>query len=68
MKLSLFINGCEQLRIEDGKYYITNSYEVFSQVDKELFKRELEKYDWALNSWDKEIREEYKALVEAVKN
>ena len=32
------------------------------------FKRELEKYDWALNSWDKEIREEYKALVEAVKN
>ena len=68
MKLSLFISGGEQLRIEDGKYYITNSYEVLSQVDKELFKRELEKYDWALNSWDKEIREEYKALVEAVKN
>lgn len=71
MRISLMINGAEQLRIENEKYYICiepmEDWFVMKQVDKSIFRKELEKYKWCENSWDKELSDKYKRIKEEVK-
>lgn len=61
-KNSLFING-EVLRIENGKYFILDSYwGILVETTKEKF------IDYLKNkiSWDKNLREEYSIMCNAV--
>lgn len=66
-KNSLFING-EVLRIENGKYFILDSYlGVLVETIKEKFIDYLKnKINWAKNSWDKNLRKEYSIMCNAV--
>ena len=66
-KNSLFING-EVLRIENGKYFILDSYwGILVKATKEEFIDYLEnKISWAKDSWDKDLREEYSIMCKAV--
>ena len=57
---SLMFNGAEYFRIENGKYYTTDKDdECIIEVSKEVFKAELEKCNWIMNSWDKKLRQQY---------
>ena len=61
MKQSLFIKGAEQIRIEDGKYYIGEEYGLV-ETDLEGVKEEMRKLKWCENSWSQELKDEYTNL------
>lgn len=67
-KISLFING-EVLRIENGNRYlmIDEEWDVLKQVTKEEFVDFLQNtINWAKDSWNKELREEYTTMCKVV--
>lgn len=73
MKHYLFINGGSTVGIdkENNKYYIddtlidSNGYGVYVSISKEQLKDILDtKLNWIEDSWDKDLREEYKMLKE----
>lgn len=67
-KLSLFIDSGEALRIEGDKYLALDSYwDVLVEVTKEQFIDCLKnKFNWAKDSWCKQLRDEYAIMCSAV--
>lgn len=62
---SLFINGVEEFRIEGNNYYVGNDI-CLEKVSKEKFIEELNKYDWILTGWCKELKKKYIEMKEMV--
>ena len=71
MKMSLFINGAEDLRIENNKYYVVNEdtdWDYMKEVSRNDFIQALKRYSWVcLTTWSKDLREEYLKLVDYCK-
>ena len=67
--MELMMNGAGILKAEKGKYYIVdNTWEVYKQVDRNEFIKELNKFAYVcLTSWDKVLRCSYLKLVDYVK-
>ena len=67
-EVSLFINGAEAFRISGDNYYAENldDYDIFEEVSKEEFKRRLLEFKWIPSSWNKELRDQYKKMLEMV--
>lgn len=62
---NLFINGAEALRYdkENEAYYISSEDNMcLVKTDKQTFMKELAKYSWIKNSWDKETKDDYENL------
>ena len=62
---SLFINGVEEFRIEGNNYYVGNNI-CLEKVNKEKFIETLNKYDWILTGWCKELKKKYIEIKEMV--
>ena len=57
--LSLFINGGENFRIENGEYFVSvwdGDWDIMKKVTKQEFVDELKKCDWILEGWNKELK------------
>ena len=69
MKLSLWCNGVEILRIEYGNYYITNEeWECFQKVDLATLKKRVEELkELCTTTWSKEMRKEYQDIVDYIR-
>lgn len=67
--MELIFNGMGILKIENGRYYIVDdTWEVYKQVDREEFIKELNKFAYVcLASWDKQDRNNYLKLVDYLK-
>ena len=68
---NLMFNGAEQMRIENGKYYIANEetqWDYLKECTRSDFIKELKEMSWVcLTTWDKELRQQYLNLVDYVK-
>lgn len=69
-KQSFYTMGVEELRIEDGKYYISSEDNMcLMEVDKPTFKKELEKYaKWVKDSWAQDVKERYNNILKELEN
>lgn len=69
--MRLMFNGAEQMRVENGKYYIVNEeteYDYMKECTRNEFIVELKAMSWVcLTSWDKNLRQQYLDLVDYVK-
>lgn len=66
-RFSLFINGGESFRIDNGDYYVSD-YDCLKKVTKQEFVKELKKCDWILTGWNKELKNDYIKMLELVKD
>ena len=64
-KISLFINGGENFRIENGEYFVS-AWDVLKKVSKQEFVNELKKCDWILQGWNKELKNDYIKMLKMV--
>lgn len=64
-KISLFINGGENFRIENGEFFISD-WDVLKKVTKQEFVNELKKCDWILQGWNKELKNDYIKMLKMV--
>lgn len=64
-KISLFINGGENFRIENGEYFVSD-WDVLKKVSKQEFVNELKKCDWILQGWNKELKNDYIKMLKMV--
>ena len=64
-KISLFINGGENFRIENGEYFVSD-WDVLKKVSKQEFVNELKKCDWILRGWNKELKNDYIKMLKMV--
>lgn len=64
-RFSLFINGGENFRIENGKYFVSD-WDVLKKVSKQEFVNELKKCDWILQGWNKELKNDYIKMLNMV--
>lgn len=64
-KISLFINGGENFRIENGEYFVSD-WDVLKKVSKQEFVNELKKCDWILDGWNKELKNDYIKMLKMV--
>lgn len=64
-KISLFINGGENFRIENGEYFVSD-WDVLKKVTKQEFVNELKKCDWILKGWNKELKNDYIKMLNMV--
>lgn len=64
-KISLFINGGENFRIENGEYFVSD-WDVLKKVTKQEFVNELKKCDWILQGWNKELKNDYIKMLKMV--
>lgn len=64
-KMSLFINGGENFRIENGEYFVSD-WDVLKKVSKQEFVNELKKCDWILDGWNKELKNDYTKMLKMV--
>ena len=69
MKRVMWSSG-ELLRIENGKYYILNEdFGCMQEVDLARFKEEVKSYEnVCTTTWCKELKQQYKELVEELEN
>ena len=69
---NLFFNGAEQMKIENGKYYIANeetNWDYMKECTRNEFIHELREISWVcLTSWDKKVRQDYLDLVDYTNN
>ena len=78
-ELQIFINGAEDFRISyiDKKnpiYCVATDFlgddpdwSYMTQVDRETFKKCLEKVDWIPTGWSQELKDEYQAVLDFLK-
>ncbi len=64
-KISLFINGGENFRIENGEFFVSD-WDVLKKVTKQEFVNELKKCDWILDGWNKELKNDYIKMLKMV--
>lgn len=64
-KMSLFINGGENFRIENGEFFVSD-WDVLKKVTKQEFVNELKKCDWILKGWNKELKNDYIKMLNMV--
>lgn len=64
-KMSLFINGGENFRIENGEFFVSD-WDVLKKVTKQEFVNELKKCDWILKGWNKELKNDYIKMLKMV--
>ena len=64
-KISLFINGGENFRIENGEFFVSD-WDVLKKVTKQEFVNELKKCNWILKGWHKEIKNDYIKMLKMV--
>lgn len=64
-KISLFINGGENFRIENGEFFVSD-WDVLKKVSKQEFVDELKKCDWILQGWNKELKNDYIKMLNMV--
>lgn len=73
IKNYLFINGASEVGIDhkNKKYYVNadiinkDGYDYFMEVPIEKFREVLrDTFKWILDSWDEELKEEYRKLLE----
>lgn len=64
-RFSLFINGGENFRIENGEYFVSD-WDVLKKVTKQEFVNELKKCDWILQGWNKELKNDYIKMLKMV--
>lgn len=64
-KISLFINGGENFRIENGEFFVSD-WDVLKKVSKQEFVNELKKCDWILQGWNKELKNDYIKMLKMV--
>ena len=64
-KMSLFINGGENFRIENGEFFVSD-WDVLKKVSKQEFVNELKKCDWILQGWNKELKNDYIKMLKMV--
>ena len=64
-KISLFINGGENFRIENGEFFVSD-WDVLKKVSKQEFANELKKCDWILQGWNKELKNDYIKMLKMV--
>lgn len=64
-KISLFINGGENFRIENGEFFVSD-WDVLKKVTKQEFVNELKKCDWILKGWNKELKNDYIKMLKMV--
>lgn len=64
-KISLFINGGENFRIENGEFFVSD-WDVLKKVSKQEFVNELKKCDWILQGWNKELKNDYIKMLNMV--
>lgn len=68
-KMSLFINGGENFRIENGEYFVSawdGDWDFMKKVTKQEFVDELKKCDWTLEGWNKELKNDYIKMLKMV--
>ena len=71
LKSYLVINGAYEVGIDfkengEKEYFVTRGpyfWEHWKKVNQKEFIRELEKYDWILKGWNKELKQEYAELL-----
>ena len=69
MKKSLSINGVEIARIENGCYLIAvekDGYDYMTAVSKEEFKKYIQSFSWILNSWNSQLKKEYREVLQII--
>lgn len=64
-KISLFINGGENFRIENGEFFVSD-WDVLKKVTKQEFVNELKKCNWILKGWNKELKNDYIKMLKMV--
>lgn len=68
-KMSLFINGGENFRIENGEFFVSDwdgDWDIMKKVTKQEFINELKKCDWILDGWNKELKNDYIKMLKMV--
>ncbi len=66
--MELMFNGAGIFKVSKNKFYIVDDvWEVYKEVNKNEFIKELKKMSWVcLTSWDKKLKEDYIKLVDYV--
>lgn len=62
----LFVNGAEVLRIQNGEFWkVTDDGECMEKVDFDTFWKQIGKYNWILNTENKDLEDDYLDLITA---